>query len=281
MQVEESAFRSLGALLAAALLLSGCEGRQSSAAELINLPPPPTAQEVASASGGGASWTSSPAFSPEEGEAIRLMLTPTPAETVTITGTGGGTQTVRWASLNQTQIKTLLDQTDEHVTVEQINADGGVTFLSSGLTAKKGSYRVTYYYYRFRNQPCAAGSPGQGAIAVGIGVRVTAEIATSKAGINVSDLIPLAVAASREHLSGRMRAQSVGLTGGTGAISSYLEASGGVNADTIRKAVESFGVVKALLETTGVTLSPNYLFVESSDPQKCLDDLNTGGGVNG
>lgn len=245
---------------------SGPEEKREPETAFRALNAPPTIEQV--------STKTADSFRPEQvGRAangsVRNYLTPTPAENVTITGQGGVARVVRWASLTQDQVRGLLDQGDENVTIEQSNSDGGVTFLSSGATAKRGAYRVTYYYYRYRNQPCGTGTPPRSAVAVGIGVKVTAEIVTKKDAINVSDLIPLAIAANREYLSGRMRAQSFGLTGGTGNIASYLEASGGVNAETIRKAVESFGVVKALVETTGVTLSPNYLFIEGPDQQAC------------
>jgi hypothetical protein len=198
----------------------------------------------------------------------RQYFTATPA-------TGAPLNVSTWKTFGEVpaeKLGSLLSEVDESVQIEQLDASGNVTSPIAGGSVKKGFYRVSYYYYRYRNIPCTAGTPGSGGIAVGAGLRVTATISSLKSNVSVSGFMPLAAAAELSKISGKLRVQSSGIASGTGSISSYLSAASDLNPEAIRKAVESFGVVKAVFETTNLTLTPNYLFVESEDIGKCLSD---------
>ncbi|WP_155913690.1 hypothetical protein [Asticcacaulis sp. AC466] len=226
------------------------------------------------ASKSGAAWTPPGAIS-SSGEVIlkgRQYFTPTPAGDVQISLPTGRTTL---GALDSAQLSKVFDIVDESVQIEEINADGSIVSPVAGGTIKKGFYQVTYYYYRYTTVPCARGAPGSGGIAIGSGLRVTAVLSSAKSNVSVSGFMPLALAASNNRVQGHLRVQAFGIGSGTNTISSYLSGASDLNPETIRKAVESFGVVKAVFETSNLTLSPNYLFVESDDIGKCLADLAT------
>jgi hypothetical protein len=199
----------------------------------------------------------------------RQYFTPTPAKDAPLNVSTFKT----FGDVPSEKLGTLLSEVDESVQIEQLDASGNVTSPVAGGSVKKGYYRVSYYYYRYRNIPCTAGTPGSGGIAVGAGLRVTATISSLKSNVSVSGFMPLAAAAELNKISGKLRVQSSGIASGTGSISSYLSGASDLNPEAIRKAVESFGVVKAVFETTNLSLTPNYLFVESDDIGKCLADF--------
>jgi hypothetical protein len=259
----KNAERSLIAIIVAISFVG-----QSAAQQVPNLPNNPTIEEVAEAGTAGAAWTP-PGTNPQSASSSRIMLTPTPARKFTDYAASGVATDIIISTLSQDQLRPYLDQIDESVTVEMVNTDGSLTSLPVSASMRKGTYRVTYYWYRYRNEPCLPNNIGGNAIAIGVGIRVTATVRTSKAGVNISQIIPLAVAVSRERASGNLRVQAHGIASGSSSVSTYLNAAAGLSPDSIRNAVESFGVVKAISETSNVTLSPNYLFIDGPNPQAC------------
>jgi hypothetical protein len=271
----EGIMKSPVAVAVACLALVGCTTSANHSTDLSAIAEFATADDFAQAgASGGAAWTPvlAGALVEPNYSASRSYFSPTPAGKVR-TVVLGQQQDVEWNTLTAKQTLGLLDQSDEEVTLHQVQEDGKLRLLTSEVTAGRGRYVVTYYYYRFRSIACRLGAPQEGGIGVGVGLRVTASIVTNKANINVSDLMPLAAAAGRNEVSGRLRVQSVGFASGTSNIASYLNANGGLSPESIRKAVESFGVVKALIETETLALSPNWLFIEAAKPTECLATL--------
>ena len=199
----------------------------------------------------------------------RQYFTPTPAGQVVVEFDGAQTT---FGAIDSTKMGTFLSQVDESLEIEQFDASGTGTTPIAGGSVNKGNYRVTYYYYRYRTVPCPGG-PGSGGIAIGVGLRVTATFKSVKTNVSVSGFMPLAIAASASKISGKIRIEQSGISSGTGAISSYLSGASDMSPESIRKAVESFGIVKAVFETPSLTLTPYYLFVESNDIGKCLAPL--------
>lgn len=205
---------------------------------------------------------------------VRVPLVPTPARSVILAGDNPPT-TVSWASLSQERIRSLLDLSDEDVTFEQVDTSGHASFLTSGANLQRGRYRITYYYYRYRNEPCVPDDPLSGAAAVGVGIRVIANVETNKSGLNLGQLIPLAMAADRNQVSGKISVQVVGITSGTTSLQTFLQGTGGgLTMDTVRNALASLSVVKAVADTSSVTLSPNYMWIEPTSPGQCLNRIN-------
>ena len=201
------------------------------------------------------------------------MLTPTPASNAILDLNGKKTT---WGALTPQEIRGALDLQDENVEIEKYDFKGNLSSLPVNANFGKGSYRVTYYYYRFRNQTCFPDDPASGGVAVGIGIRVTAEIKTLKSGVAITGLLPLSAAAESQKVKGTLRIEAIGIASGTSSITSYLAGTSDVTPEGIRKAVESFGVVKAVAETPNVSLSPNYLFVQSDDVRACVNALKPG-----
>lgn len=206
----------------------------------------------------------------------RQYFTPTPAGDVMVSTASGP---VKLNSLSQADLVKMLALTDESVRIEQLDASGNVTSVVVGASVNKGYYRITYTFYRYLNVPCAAGTPGSGGIAIGVGMQVSAVVKSTKTNVSVGGPIPLAFAANLNRVSGSLHIQVAGMASGTGSIQSFLASSGtSLDPEGIRKAVESLGVVKAVFETPSVTLAPHFLYVESDDIGKCLADFRPGNG---
>lgn len=261
------------------LLLGGCASTaEMNKDQVVQADDAPTALDFAiNESGGGAAWTP-PGTKPDKSINTlsgRKYFTPTPADKVKVFDpTTREPKEVYWAGLTQAEIVKLYDGTDEQVELEQVDVHGTASALPLTAEIKKSSYRVKYYYYRYRTQPCAEGTPGDGGIAIGTGLRITADVRVMKANANITGLMGLSSAVEGGQVKGKIRIQTFGLASGSQSVNTYMVASAtDLSPEAIRKAVESFGVVKAVSDTGNVTLSPNYLFVESDNITKCLADL--------
>lgn len=206
-------------------------------------------------------------FKPNE----RYYLTPTIITKVPFVIKDGNLQNVYWQSLSDSEIKSELALVHENTEVFQKTTDGKFEILANKATAKKGVYNTVYYYYVFKNYSC--GGLADGVVAVGVGMRVIAGVKTTKANVDVSNLIPLAVSVDQNDLSGQLSVEGIGLTSANGNISSYLSSAGTLNEENIRKAVESFGIVKAVLGTTQLKLTPHALWIMAPDANKCSSVL--------
>lgn len=199
----------------------------------------------------------------------RKYLTPTKA--TSLPDVGG--KEVSLAGMESTEILKKLSLVDERITIEKLDGDGRLTSIVGSIAASKGTYRVNYYYYRYTIKPCAAGNITDGGIAIGIGLRLTADITTTKSSLNIGGPMPLALAVSQNRAKGNVRVQSFGVSSGAAALSPYLSSSGDLSTEALKKAMESFGVIRAVTETGSLTAEPYYLFVESDDIGKCLSEF--------
>ena len=202
----------------------------------------------------------------------RHFMSPTPA--IQMIDYSSGTPVTRyWASLPQAQVRQQLSLPLESATIEQISTTGTATFLPVSATFARGVYRVTYFYYRTRSEPCM--TPSAGNLFSGIGIRMTANITTQRAGLNLTNLMGLAAAADRNEARGQLTIEAFGISSGTSSITPYLQASSGLTVEGLRKAIESFGVVKAIVDTPSVELTPYQLYIEGPRPEDCLTALST------
>jgi len=204
----------------------------------------------------------------EEGD--RLVLAPTAVDDEMLIWEG---RSVRWDSLEQDDIRTALSNIEEEVTVEEINSAGQLSLLSQTAGLRRGRYRVTYAWRRFRSQTCDPQNPAAGSLAVGVVMTVVADVTTTAGNVNLSGLLPLAAALERNHVQGRLRVLSYGISSGSASISPYLQSASALTPDAIRRAVESFGVVKAVADTPSVVLTPVFLFMDAQDQGACLRHL--------
>ncbi len=197
----------------------------------------------------------------------RTFLSPTPAIKTTIYSSGAPVDRY-WASFTQDEIRSLLSLPIERVTVEQIATNGSASLLPASGSFSRGVYRVTYYYYRSRSEPCPNAAAGN--LFSGIGIRMTADVTTTKGGVSLSNLMGLAAAVDRNHARGDLTIEAFGVASGSASITPYLQASSGLTVEGLRKAIESFGVIKAIIDTPSVQLTPYYVYVEGPTPATCM-----------
>jgi len=261
----------------AAFVISGCQsqGQQRTSREEETKPPEPTYNFKApptfaqwSAKVRGGKLFSAPLVStsqPPTTENGRKYLNPSDATQIP----NGSGSIVAVSSIDPKDVVGLLPNVDENLTIESVDSSGSVKPVFGGVTQEKGNYRLTYYYYRYANRRCVENNPDGGTVAIGIGMRITATINTNKKSLNVSGIIPLSVAASENRASGKVRIESFGITSSSATLTSYLKGSTSLDADGLKSAIESMGVIKAVLEINALKPIPQYLFIDGTNPDQC------------
>lgn len=95
----------------------------------------------------------------------------------------------------------------------------------------------------------------------GIGLRIRAEFKAHEAGLNVSGLPALAIAASIDGISGRLTVQTLGITGPE--VTNLLPLISDVSVASIQNAVQAVGAIKAKIYEESTTVYPKIVGFES------------------
>lgn len=171
---------------------------------------------------------------------------------------------VPWASLSEKERRMQLSNQDARVSVEKISNGASVGYMDSGISADKGSYRVTVDYMRFKDElvRTASGIVGRGK--VGVGIRVTANVITKKSGISLLGLLPIAFNWSRQYLSGELEIKSIGIV--SPEVAKIISTPTSLNEESIAKSMEAFGAFRVIVDQDATVTVPHLMAVARSDP---------------
>ncbi|WP_124453894.1 hypothetical protein [Burkholderia sp. Bp8992] len=167
-------------------------------------------------------------------------------------------------------LNALPDET-MRLAIGQIDTNGNVTYGPVSMSVENGRYVVTVDYIKSNTYPLFvkktdARSDGSfratfvsdGKLAdlavpvyIGVGLRVTATLNTTKAGVNLGNLIAIGAAAQASQLSGTLVVQTLGLTGEN--ISTALPIPSDISLASIQSAIQALGTMKAKLYDTSKT----------------------------
>jgi 5-hydroxyisourate hydrolase-like protein (transthyretin family) len=188
---------------------------------------------------------------------------PVPSPRVTYPDPATGQDiTKAWVQLTNQQIMNLLSNTHSEISVAKINGDGTFTYLVAQATAAAGTYRVVMDYTNYITEEAAdpATHTKIGMARVGVGLRLTANITTSKANVNLGSLLALGIAANLNQVSGAMTVDSIGIriAGAGGPILSNTT----IDETSIQKTLEAIAVIQSKVADTTTHLDPQVLWVK-------------------
>ncbi|MET1536088.1 hypothetical protein [Burkholderia sola] len=152
------------------------------------------------------------------------------------------------------------------VTVDYIKSNTYPLFVKKSDTHPDGSFRATFV---------DDGKLADLAVPVyiGVGLRVTATLNTTKGGINLGNLIAIAAAAQASELSGTLVVQTLGLTGEN--ISTALPIPSDISLASIQSAIQALGTMKAKLYDTAKThVEPRVVGVYNNIGGSTTDTIN-------
>lgn len=164
---------------------------------------------------------------------------------------------IAWMSLNQADLRAHLPNRASTVMIERQNSDGSLSFASAAVTGAPGAYTVITDYLKFAAQSVDKGPQGAPGIArIGVGIRVRAQVVTSRAGLNLGSLLAVAGAAKSGDLTGTF---SVDLLGVDAPASLSLPLGIEVSQGSVQALLSTINAVEGRLIDPDSTLRPLLL----------------------
>jgi len=187
-----------------------------------------------------------------------LPISPVPSERVTFLDDAGTQRSEGWAQLTKAEILGLLPNQECLSSTTQLDATGGATFLSAGITAEAGEYTSTLDYALFRVEPITPGltaSNRSGQAHVGVTIRIKADVMTTKAGVNLGSLMAIGAAAQEQSASGRLQVFVIGVD--SADIVQLFPTPTVIDQTSIQKTLEAVASIKAKIADPQTTLRPH------------------------
>lgn len=175
--------------------------------------------------------------------------------------TTGVMVTKAWAQLSNAEIQNILTDTHAQITVGKFDANANLTYLTGKVAGQVGTYRVIMDYCEYVSEfvkDDTGNTIGQGR--VGVGLRLTADVTTKSANVNLGSLLALGVAADTNQISGTMSVDSIGIRipGAGGPILSNTT----IDETSIQKTLESIAVIQSKIADSNTKLDPQLIAVK-------------------
>lgn len=164
----------------------------------------------------------------------------------------------------QAKLKTLLPDFTIDYYIRKVGNDGKSYYGISGVTGEAGNYEITYDITKSTTVPLSevqAGSNLSTYIRVGVGMRIKASITTTQAGVDVSNLDHLAMAASKDQLRGGLSFLLFGIDGPS-VIAMSPNSNARIDASAIDTFMQSVAILKSRMYDESVTLVPRIFSVQ-------------------
>ncbi|HTU67062.1 MAG TPA: hypothetical protein VMF52_14030 [Steroidobacteraceae bacterium] len=228
-------------LLAMLGLLGGCTTTAISSAEAMNM-----------VTGAGFNASKGAGFVPIE---------PTIAQSQVTVNRNGQLVTTDIRLLTNQETLDFLADTQSKVAVSKVDKNGNLTYLAGSLSAEKGRYVVVMDYTKFFIEDMIENGKKIGRLKTGVGLRLFADVKTSKVGIDLGGLLKIGLAAGRQELSGSLEVRAIGVT--STDIDSLLPGTlPTINESSIQTALEAMAAVKAKFRERETVVSPRHVAVE-------------------
>jgi hypothetical protein len=182
-----------------------------------------------------------------------------------------------WQALTPEQWALALQDAWSQVTLYKVTTSGGLTIMSAGSASlEKGKYRLTKDNFRYKNYPCSESDPGAGDLLVGVGLRIRADVESTKAGVKIG-LPFLALEASRGKIKGTVDAQNIGLASYTTLDQVVKAATATVTFESLIAATVADSVAGQALENVVARTNPRIIgYIDKRGKGSCLAALNAG-----
>lgn len=149
------------------------------------------------------------------------------------------------------------------VYIGQESVQGDFSYLPVTVSAKGGTYKVVMDYMKFATlaEYDDDGSTLLGFSRVGIGLRLTSQITTKEAGINIGDLLSLGIAVKAGKVTGRLAIEVIGIK--SEKVTTLLPFPSEINQTTIQNAMQALATIKSKLYDTDTELYPQVMAVKN------------------
>lgn len=171
-------------------------------------------------------------------------------------------------SINKKSVLNFVPNESMQTTIQRFNMDGTVSYLYSGRSLKKGTYRLTIDYNKYVIQ--AIEDPKEddtdekciGYAKIGVGLRIVANITALKNNIDISSLVALGNAAKEGNVSGTVGYEVVGIE--SKEITAVLPINSEITSSINQVFLQAIGIVKGKIYDSSTRLYPQVIAVKHS-----------------
>ncbi len=171
----------------------------------------------------------------------------------------------KWPGSKESDINPLLPNHSASVVTYKRSESFGLTYVPASVAIEKGDYRVVMDYIKYRDEPIYDSNKvflGNGR--VGVGLRLVADLNTSKADLNLGSLFLIGVNAKQGYLKGSLYVNVIGMD--SSDITNLIPLSSVIDETAIQSALQSLAAVKSKLHESSTLLTPHIVAV--SIPEK-------------
>lgn len=168
-------------------------------------------------------------------------------------------------SLTSKQIRERLTTTETVVTIEKYDGSISLGYLGANAKAAKGRYKITFDYVNSTIKDVSLNKNEADTIQgrIGVGLRITVDLTTTSNGLDLSSLLPIALAVKDEKATGTVRFLAYGLS--NEKFSSLLTPTiATLSPDSIQKTIESIGAERIIFNLDETKLEPYLLGISSN-----------------
>ncbi len=159
------------------------------------------------------------------------------------------------------------------VTVGQITSEYGLTFPFATLSTENGKYLVTVDYTKYRTDTVEGDGDSHVIAKSGVGVRLKASIVSNEAGVNLSSIYGIGMAAKRGEVTGTLYFEVIGIHGSV--IDALIPVPSELSMESIQSAMQSIAAIKSkMYDTNEVYINPT-VFAEKTVSKVNKDKSNT------
>lgn len=147
------------------------------------------------------------------------------------------------------------------VSIGQVNAEGGISYLPVTISTKHSSYKVTMDYMKFATL-AEVREDGSfiGFRRVGVGLRLITLLTADESGINIGDLSSIGIAAREGSIKGTMMIEVVGIK--SREVTTLLPLPSEINQTTIQNAMQALATIKSKIYDEETMLFPQVMAIK-------------------
>ena len=172
--------------------------------------------------------------------------------------TSAGIKKYYWDDLKNSEANSNLPLERSFVSVLKMDGSINVGFISSKYSAEAGRYKTTLDYAKFRDDVMGDKNIP---VRVGVGVRIVADISTTKADIDLGSIFAIAFAAKAGYLKGQIEVLKIGMD--SPSFSLVLPPPTEINDTSLQNALQAVASIRAKLYDSDTKLTPHILAVQS------------------
>lgn len=156
------------------------------------------------------------------------------------------------------------------VSIGEFKQEGSLEYLPIAFSKKNTSYKITMDYMKYATLAKFSDQKFIGSRRVGVGLRLISLINTAEAGINISDLYSIGLAAKQGKLSGTLIIEVIGIK--SKEVTSLIPLPSEINQTTIQNAMQALATIKSKIYDEETSLYPQVMAIKEYQGKEIIKD---------